>query len=209
MTTSKDMAEELMHEEFLQQHKTPEQLLKFYNEQYHKTGQPLFLLAAFCCHVAINEVGNDDVPVPQWITSPLKKGFMEYLDTLAGEDKSISLEQALGITNEIKAKAVIPATLEERIEHVHIMRWLFGLNLTNSVHATYVKYKHLFGDKGVTQSESVFKQHYERCHSKGFPAWVKERDPRQLTEQHRQQFLSTMSPELAGRVKRMMKPNTL
>ena len=214
METWEEKADRLLHDEFVREVDTPDQILQHLTVTYKKTNNPVHLIAAFCYHVFANEDGNGDVSLPQWMTKPLAEGFAYYLDSFA-KGQPVSLEQSLGITPEIQHDTKIFTTIDEMVEHVNIIRWLFGLKLGDAVHATFQKYKHLVGkdidlkQKGITQDEPSFKQHYQRKHADNFKAWVENRDPAQRTEHHKQQILSQVSRELATFIKHRDKHKTL
>src|ERR1035438_3002417 len=101
METFKGKVGTLLLDEFRKEQNTPEGQLKLHSESFHDTGNPIHLLAAFCYHVFVNADNDGNVLFPQWMTTPLTQGFSKYLDSIA-EGEDVSLEQALGITDEIK-----------------------------------------------------------------------------------------------------------
>jgi len=214
MGTFEEKASRLMFDEIEREYETPGQSLELFVEGYRNTKDTFLLLAAFCYQVATNVDESGNVSLPQWMSKPLAEGFAAYLEKMA-EGPSISLEHALGITPVLKKEAQQRTSIKKMVEHVHIMRWLFGLGTGAAVHATYLKFSQSVVGKsnlkyyGITQTEKSFKDHYERDHAKLFDAWVTERHPSRLTEHHRQQILSQMKPDIARYVKTHSRPKTL
>ena len=192
--------------------------VRLFQENYKKSGDPSFLLAAFCFHLALvdseRKYINNMAPMPLWILNPLAKGFAAYLDGNATGEK-VSFEESIGITKEMQEENRRLTTIDKMAKHVHILRWLFGLNVKDACRASYRKYEYLAksdkltpGKVGITQKAESFLQYYQRKYAKNYRKWKKETEARGAvpTEKGRNQILSQMSDDMVSFVRRTMKP---
>lgn len=223
MSTWKEIAEASLSNEYHKHFEGADEyknMVSLYRECYEGNGDPTCLLAAFCYHIALVDSERKDkdsmVPVPLWILNPLATGFASYLNGITKGEK-ISLEESIGITKQIKEETGRLTTINKMAEQVHILRWLFGLNVTDACKATYRKFEHLAKSnglspeqQGITQKPEIFVQNYHRKYASDYLKWREETEARGAvpTEKGRNQILSQMSSTMAGFVKRKMKPIT-
>lgn len=154
-------------------------LLSDNQTRYRITGSPTYLLAAFCIHA---QAGRDQahIKIPAEIALKLSAGFIQYLNSGMNGRKRILLEEALGITPEHKLESESRILRDEKIIWVHRYRYLFGLNVKDSVTAVYRKYAAACKQSGVElanhgkpYSLDAFYQDY-KDHSRQYKAWVAE-----------------------------------
>lgn len=155
-------------------------LLDEFRHIYQQTNDPSVPLAVLC--TAVDAARDAElVTLPTWAGRLLAAGFAQYLEAVSVGDRSVSLEQCLGIDKVAKSDIADLATLDEMSKRVHWFRWQFRLKLGVACHVVYslhidqCKYMGLSPDKvGITRDEKSFKQHYERKHAKQFPVWQAE-----------------------------------
>ncbi len=190
----------------------PAQLLAQYHMIYETTHNPSIPLAVLC--TAVDAAGDAEyLELPAWAGRLLAEGFSQYIDAVASGDRTVSLEQCLGIRTAGKGNIADLTTLDEMAGRVHRLRWLFGLKVGVACHVVYLlhieqsKSLGLTPDKvGITRSEDSFQQYYHD-HAKQFPAWQAERESQgdTPTSESRTKILSMLPPDLAGRVAREAK----
>lgn len=201
---------DMTRSEFLEYMADPARMAEFFAQRYHHEGRnPLDLLALFA--ECTDRAGDSEsVAVPAWAARLLADGFVEFLNGIARGEKP-TLEGCLGITRDARADYVCPVGLGEMAEHVHLLRWLFGLGTAEACHAVYSNdrlnpSRSLGIDPGAvsSQSEKTFLQEYQRKHAGQFQAWAANRP--KPSQKARDKVLTLFPPELAARIRRKSKP---
>jgi hypothetical protein len=186
----------------------PAQLLAQYRTIYETTNDPSIPLAVLC--TAVEAAGDaENVTLPAWAGRLLAVGFAQYLDAIAAGDRTVSLEQCLGIKTAGKDNIADLTTLDEMAERVQWYRWQFGLKAGIACHIVYRLHVDqcsgigLQPDKvGITRSEKSFQQHYDRHHAGHYQAWkaAREANGETPTNESRERALSMLTDKLAKRV---------